>query len=312
MNNMTKWLVLLALTLAPLSAAHDGGVGAPKSHCETPGSDTGHHEYGPPGSGFVIFLGLDGSVPPCPYGDTTWDGHIEFAFGGTWLQAAVTLCTEAYADHTPAPFISVYDAVLTPLGSDVAFSVYADTLNNDPIPSEPNCGDFESDYGVDCVNHCTPAFPPGLDGSYQVYVSGTTGHIYAGNGERETPPGHITIHGTGNTVAFTATPPGWTCTGVAPGDPAPNGQTISITCTPPEGHAVCTSVDVVASAVGGGPASVHAHSSCVFGPIAHAIANADGTGSGSAFGNGVFPWTCDVTLDGPPNDWWVGCNVNTL
>ena len=237
MNNMTKWLVLLALTLAPLSAAHDGGVGAPKTHCETPGSDTGHHEYGPPGTGFVIFLGLDGAIPPCPYGDTTWDGHIEFAFGGAWLQASPSLCTEAYADHTPGAFISVYDAFLTAFGSDVAFSVYADTLNNDPIPSEPNCGDFESDYGVDCVNNCAPGFPPGLDGSYQVYVSGTTGHIYDGSGSNYTVlhsliPGGPTFRSVRGAAPVMTVPPSVVCTDVIPwtGGTGPSG-TWEVSCT---------------------------------------------------------------------------------
>ena len=136
------------------------------------------HLYGAPALGFVIFIGSDWSIPPCNFGDTTWDGHYEYAFGGAWLQAATSACTAAFADHAPGATITVYDNQLTgTLQSDVAFSVYADTLNNDPIPSEPNCGDFESDYGVDCVNSCAPAFPPGLDGSYQVYVSGTSGSI---------------------------------------------------------------------------------------------------------------------------------------
>ena len=167
------------------AGASPGGDGlkrvraAPKAECETSSTQTSLHSYGAPGTGFVIFLGSDGSVPPCPYGDTTWDGHYEWAFGGAWLMAGpmAEACFGAYADHTPGTVIRVFDMVLSAVGSDVAFSVYADTMNNDPVPSEPNCGDFESDYGVDCVNQCAPAFPPGLDGSYQVYVSGTTGDI---------------------------------------------------------------------------------------------------------------------------------------
>ena len=184
--NKAYILSLVALlTAAPLSFAHEGMTGQPKHYCETPFAHTAVHEYGAPGTGSVIFIGSDWSLPPCPYGDTTWDGHLEFAFGGAWLQARDSDCTTAYADHAPGSTIKVYDAVLSAVGSDVAFSVYADTLNNDPIPSEPNCGDFESDYGVDCVNECAPGFPPGLDGTYQVYVSGTTGHIYNG----PPPPG---------------------------------------------------------------------------------------------------------------------------
>ena len=172
-------LLLLAFFAMP-AKAHEYWLALPKLQCES-SADVGVHDYGPPSTGFVIFLGLDGSIPPCPYGDTTWDGHVEFAFGGGWLQAAASVCTEAYPDHAPGSTITVVDAVLTvELGSDVAFSVYADTLNNDPVPGEPNCGDFESDYGVDCVNQCAPGFPPGLDGTYQVYVSGTYGHICNG------------------------------------------------------------------------------------------------------------------------------------
>ena len=169
-------LTLLSTLLVTSTSGHEAGAGAPKTECEPLGSSN-IHEYGPPGTGFVILLGLDASIPPCPYGDTTWDGHLEWAFGGAWLQASASACTDAYPDHAPGALIAVQDAVLTGLGSEVAFSVYADTLNNDLVQSEPNCGDFESDYGVDCVNQCAPGFPPGLDGTYQVYVSGTSGHI---------------------------------------------------------------------------------------------------------------------------------------
>ena len=155
----------------------DEPIGVPKTICETAFDDTGTHVYGAPSSGFLITLGLDGAVPPCPYGDTTWDGHYEFAVGGAWLQAAASVCTDAYADHTPGSLIHVYDQALTRAGSSISFSVYSDTLNNNPVPEDPDCGDFESDYGVDCVDACVPGFPPGIDGSYQVYVSGTAGII---------------------------------------------------------------------------------------------------------------------------------------
>ena len=178
MNKTYILAIAAALLAAPLAFAHEGSIGAPKPECED-ADDVWMHDYGAPSPGFVIFLGLDGSVPPCPYGDTTWDGHFEYAHGGTWIQAAASVCTDAYPDAAPGVFIWVYDAILShQLGSDVAFSVYADTQNNNPVQEPPNCGDFESDYGVDCINYCAPAFPPGLDGSYQVYVSGTTGHIY--------------------------------------------------------------------------------------------------------------------------------------
>ena len=146
-----------------------------RSWCENP-DNWGVHLYGP-GGGLVLALGFDGSIPPCPYGDTTWDGHYEYAFGGAWLQAAASVCTDAYPDHTPGSLISVSDVVLDLTFSDISFSVYADTLNNNPLPEDPNCGDWESDYGVDCVNFCAPGFPPGLDGTYQVYVSATYGVV---------------------------------------------------------------------------------------------------------------------------------------
>ena len=188
MRTLHLLLVVTTVLLPHPTLAHEPNMGgAPKDECET-GFATVMHEYGPPSTGFLIFLGMDGSVPPCPYGDGTWDGHPEFAFGGAFIQAAASACTEAYADHAPGGTIGVYDAGLSSIGADVAFGVYSDTLNNNPIQEEPNCGDFESDYGVDCVNSCDPAFPPGLDGSYQVYVSGTTGHVYAQ---------HINFPGTG-------------------------------------------------------------------------------------------------------------------
>ena len=177
---MAALLLAAPLSLTPATHAHEGGIGLPKTQCEDT-KEVGVHEYGAPSMGFLIFLARDGAVPPCPYGDATWDGHLEFAFGGAWLQAAASVCTEAYADHAPGAPITVTDTVLSQFGSNVAFSVYTDTLNNDLFQNEPNCGDFESDYGVDCVNQCAPGFPPGLDGTYQVYVSGTTGHIDAGS-----------------------------------------------------------------------------------------------------------------------------------
>ena len=188
--------MLLVATLAAgrTTVAHEAQTGQPKLDCEGP-DDTWIHEY-ETGTGFML-IGprssatapriqatfvppADGSIPPCPYGDTTWDGHHEFAYGGAWLQAAHSVCAESYPDHFPGTLVWVYDSFLGGLGSDVAFSVYADWLDNDPLQSEPTCGDFESDYGMDCINICAPGFPPGLDGSYQVYVSGTTGHVYTG------------------------------------------------------------------------------------------------------------------------------------
>ena len=175
-------LVLAAFPLADGHATPVGGGGTAKDYCEVPFFDTASHDYAT-GTGFLVSPAGDGAIPPCPFDDGTWDGHYEFAYGGAQLQAAASVCTEAYADHAQGSLIAVHDTIYSPLGFDVTFSVYADTLNNNPIPEEPNCGDFETDYGVDCVNACAPGFPPGMDGAYTVYVSGTYGHVYTGASE---------------------------------------------------------------------------------------------------------------------------------
>lgn len=185
----------LALTLACLAAAAPlawghSPAGTPKPYCELgmPG-ERATHDYGPPASGEAIMLAQDGSVPPCPYDDPFWDGHLEFAFGGAWLLACdhpcgehlgegATYCWGTYADHAQFPEVRVVDAVLTPQGLPVAFTVMADTLDNTGEPTT-TCGDFEVDWSIDCVDVCTVPFPASLDGSYQVYVQGTSGHVLA-------------------------------------------------------------------------------------------------------------------------------------
>lgn len=174
-------LLAAALLAAPLTLAHPNGLGLPKTQCETD-DDARVHDYGEPSTGFTVWMNSDGSLPPCPYGDGLWDGHWDFAMGGAILLASepgASYCYGGYAHHTPHSVIWVQDAVLTDLlASDVGFAVYSDALNNLPLAEEPNCGDGETDFGVDCVNSCAPGFPPGLDGAYHVYVSGTTGHIF--------------------------------------------------------------------------------------------------------------------------------------
>lgn len=180
------FVLLLAALLAmtPLWTADTAGHGLPRPWCESP-ADMEIHEYAPVAVGVFAFLPIDASIPPCPYGDTTWDGHYEFVQGGAILQAAASVCTTAYPDHAPQTMITVVDEVwageFDVAGRKVVlhspFSVYADTLNNDPIPSDPNCGDFQSDYGIQCLDSCVPGFPPGLDGTYQVFVSGVMGHV---------------------------------------------------------------------------------------------------------------------------------------
>lgn len=136
----------------------------------------------PPGSTLTLGRPVDGSFHDmkCPQGLGQGDGHAEWAIGGALLGASAMyeICYGAYiADHTPGSLIWVYDEVLTPLGAGVHFYVYADYLTNVPPIAGPDCGDFESDYGVSCVDACPPGFPPGSDGTYQVYVSGFYGHV---------------------------------------------------------------------------------------------------------------------------------------
>lgn len=175
-------LLTLAIALAttPLVFAHEGGVGAPKTWCEAPGDDTRVHEYGPNG-GLFLFGPNDYSVPPCPGADPLWDGHFEYGVGGTVLLACATACGDrdpgdgalacfgAAPDHAPRTPIHVEDAVLSPLGQGVPFTV--------AVVAGPECGYFEIDVSMECVDACTPTFGPGSDGAYYVYVEGTTGHV---------------------------------------------------------------------------------------------------------------------------------------
>lgn len=168
-------------TVDPDTTKCPTSIGLPEDDCEEPFVGTLVHPYGP-ATGRVLSPPRDGAVPPCAYGDGTWDGHLEFALGGAWLLAAepgASICFGGYADHDAGTEIFVYDVAFWSVGSDVAFSVASDNLNNMPPldPNAPNCGDHESDFAADCVNRCTPGFPPGLDGSYQVYVQGTSGHV---------------------------------------------------------------------------------------------------------------------------------------
>lgn len=206
------------LLAAPLAFASHLPVGAPRTNCE-PLAGAKSHEY-VTGLGFAMLGGepshtafpagviihpttfapntrtalgnalADGSIPPCAFGDGTWDGHLEFGYGGAWLFArsgtgapsngGTLPCWGAPADHSSMPTISVFDHVIdVVLGTGTSFSVYADTYNNLSVIdfNTANCGDFESDLGVDCVTLCFIGFPPGLDGTYQVYVAGFSGVI---------------------------------------------------------------------------------------------------------------------------------------
>src|SRR5687767_997415 len=179
---------MATVVVAPMAfASHTYPVGSLRNWCESDLDDL-YHEYGP-STGFAISPGIDGNVQGDCDGDPNtvadYDGHVEFAFGGAWLTAAASPgCNDGDSvDHAAFPTVWVGDHVLNLAEAPVSFSVYADTLNNVPPvdPAEPNCGDFESDYGADCTNECAVPFPPGLDGTYQVYVTGTSGSVGTGN-----------------------------------------------------------------------------------------------------------------------------------
>jgi hypothetical protein len=141
--------------------------------------------YEDPNSPIGSGLGLcDSEIDP-PLAD--WDFHSEFAFGGAWILvdsgngepswdpgvgAGTLYCYGAEGHHAAFGPVSVTDFVL---GAGATFSVYADT--EDITMAGDGCGDFEEDNGTDCVGSCTLTFPPGLDGSYVVYVQGTSGHV---------------------------------------------------------------------------------------------------------------------------------------
>lgn len=184
-------LLPLALLLATLPAtdAHRGSDlpnGTPKPYCEWFWDDKMAHDYASPATGVLLGPPLDGNAEDCD-GDGLpgdMDGHYEWAVGGAWLVARpdATLCGWPWPDHPEFPDVWIRDTVLTfQLGQPVVFHVYADTLNNLPAhdPGAPDCGDLESDHGVTCVDLCTVPFPAGLDGTYQVYVEGTMGHVGA-------------------------------------------------------------------------------------------------------------------------------------
>jgi hypothetical protein len=75
---------------------------------------------------------------------------------------------------------------------EVVFGVYADYGPRAvPTTGDPfgGCGDFELDYGIQCVNVCTPQFEPGVDGAYYVMIPSGTGHIHTGGSVPECTDG---------------------------------------------------------------------------------------------------------------------------
>ena len=138
-----------------------------------------------PANPLTFYAGLCGADLNPPVAD--WDGHNEFAFGGAWILvttgagvpsadptvgAGTAYCFGADGHHASYGPATVTDLVL---GQTVAFSVYSDTV--DLTGTGSGCGDFISDHSAICVGTCTVTFPPGIDGAYVVFVTGTAGHI---------------------------------------------------------------------------------------------------------------------------------------
>ena len=207
---MTRtYLIVLAvaLAMAPLAYAHNP-MGTPKLYCE-PVDEWIVHEYGAPATGRLIQAYEDGNLADCdgvftfePYVNPAdpldsgfrwdppladFDGHAEFSRGGAWILVesgtgepsadptvgAGTLYCFGDAGHHPkyGPFW-VNDTVIE---EGVSFLVAADIT--DLLEDGDGCGDFTSDVRSTCIDTCKVTFPPGLDGTYQVYVQGTQGHV---------------------------------------------------------------------------------------------------------------------------------------
>ena len=133
-------------------------------------------------------------VNPNPPGGATcfdyifdYDGHAEYARGGAWLLvtsgagvpsadpnvgAGTVYCFGDEGHHANFATVTVDDLVL---GAGVEVTVAADTVDLTGVGE--GCGDFESDEGATDVGTVTATFPAGLDGTYQVYVQGTQGHV---------------------------------------------------------------------------------------------------------------------------------------
>lgn len=209
MNTKLVILGALAMLAAPLAYAHDP-AGTPKNYCE-PQSEWGVHDYGAPASGSLLLLNEDGNLfgdcdgstsvapgSPCygvdpadpvnsfyaglcdsevnlPVAD--YDGHREYALGGGWLLAGAN-ALECFGDEAHHAEFGTYSVEDVALGSGASFSVAADTVDATGLNNV--CGDFESDASQDCIGACSVGFPAGLDGSYQLYVQGTSGHILGG------------------------------------------------------------------------------------------------------------------------------------
>lgn len=134
----------------------------------------------PPGYTVVLRLFARTVCGRLPFAD--FDGHKEFATGGAWLLACDAACGSSgtgagaqacwgeMAHHGWS--VTVWDIGI---GAGASFTIGVDDVDvtglNDP------CGDRLVDVSMECIGSCTPFFPPGLDGAYQVFVQGTQGHV---------------------------------------------------------------------------------------------------------------------------------------
>lgn len=154
--NKTLPLALAALLAAPFAFASPAPY---KGYCESP-EEWGHHSY-LAGNG-ALLLSYDGNVTGDCDGDTVpgdFDGHLEGGVGGALLTAgpedpAFPGCAVESPHHS-----SVIHVAANFLPSGVGFDVGAD-----------NDCDGVTDVAVACIDSCTPAFPPGADGAYAVFV----------------------------------------------------------------------------------------------------------------------------------------------
>lgn len=186
MTDLSPRNLLLAAALVaalPLADAH-WAAGTPKG-CETPW-EVDVHDYGP-STGFYVGPPVDGAGGmPCGR-RVPGDGHAEYAQGGAYLLVSDPQAFDCYghpAHHPQSPItVTVEDVGLALFLVGAPFTVAADRLNNVPAidPNQIDCGDGLADSGgIDCYEQCTiVGFPPGLDGAFPVYVSGTQGHVYA-------------------------------------------------------------------------------------------------------------------------------------
>lgn len=196
---------LVVLLLLPFALAHNP-AGTPKNYCE-PTSEWDTHDYaGGFASVSVRLPNLDGNLggdcdgsgfavdptgPSVTWGAADFDGHHEWSIG--WARLLVnsgagvpspdpsvgagTFFCFGFGGHHPAfgP-VTVDDSVL---GGGATFYVMADTLDLTGVGN--GCGDGQvlgDEEGFQtCLGSCAVTFPPGLDGSYMVFVTGIAGHI---------------------------------------------------------------------------------------------------------------------------------------